>query len=82
MAPTCPFSMKCEMTPEDYLIMHELPHVFVAANCEQTMLRDFRDSDGDRKVKLVALQTGDMILVDIDNHKIDKFMPLAPSNFL
>lgn len=61
------------MTPEDYLIMHKLPHVFVAGNCEKTMMRDFRDSDGNRKVRLVALKSGDMILVDIDNHEVEKF---------
>lgn len=54
MSPCSPFSLKCEMMQEDYLVIEELPCVFVAGGCEKTMSR-WWEKEG-KKVKLVAIK--------------------------
>lgn len=51
-----------------------MPHVFVAGDCEETLIRDFTPENQDIKVRLVAVKTGDMILLDIDNHTVERVM--------
>ena len=34
MNPCTPFSLKCEMTPTDQLIMEQLPHLMISGQCE------------------------------------------------
>ena len=76
MAPTSPFSMKSWMTPEDYLVIEELPHLALAGDCEGFGIRDF-EKDG-KRIRLVMMKSGEMSLVDIDELRVDKFVLAGP----
>jgi DNA polymerase II small subunit/DNA polymerase delta subunit B len=73
LAPTCPFSLKCEMMEEDYLVLNELPHLFVAGECEVTGVRDFVSREGDRRVRMVSVRRGEMVLIDVDSFDVQEY---------
>ncbi len=54
---------------QDHLIIHEMPHVFIAGNCdEDTMFREWEECG--RKVLLVAIGKGQNVLLDENLHAV------------
>lgn len=57
------------MMPEDFLVLKELPHIFIAGGItEETMMRDCNFKSG--KVKLIGIKNGESVLIDIDSHEV------------
>lgn len=72
VAPTCPFSLKCEMMPEDYLVLQTLPNLFLAGECKRTEFRDYKPEGTDVVVKLVAVARGEAVVLDVDSYRVDR----------
>lgn len=60
------------MMASDYLVIDELPHVYISGGCEKTEIKDYH-GDSNKKVKLVSLKKGEMVLVNNDTYEIETF---------
>lgn len=65
------------MMQEDYQVIEELPCVFVAGGCEETMSR-WWEKEG-KRVKLIGIKEQESVLVNIDSWEVEtiNFDPAA-----
>jgi len=59
------------MMASDYLVIDELPHVYISGNCEQTEIKEYH-GDFNKIVKLVSVKRGEMVLVNNDTYEIER----------